>query len=442
TGIKGSAVIQLGRFVCINLIVVLFISCTVLTPAAPTATIVPTRPSTQTPLPSQTPTQVALSPTTALPEKPIALQVRFIHDTTTNPQAMIDIITTTAQLTQQRVTVDVRSPDGTYVLAMDADPSVLPDVWIGSEYDLQQLVRLGVVATDTVPIQVAHYRYIDDALTRNAGVAAQPLALRNYLVSIGNSEFLDTLPDTTADVMSIGASIRGRVRYKMAYSWPEGRWFAMMLDQLGAARELTQTTSILPDEMLMTAFSSLDEMRTLGPRDATTYVESTSDFINWYVPYTIDGDAAIRRYEKYADDLPLRFAAPPIYSASGARLMPAVDVVYAIVPVGLSAQRRADVDVFVRGLQSPNAQTALFRAMRWIPVDRSLIEAGNLADDPLFVALQPFMPVFQTQSYDEITLCRWDAYEQVLPLVLLNTIRVQAGVTAVNNALQACIIEL
>ncbi|MFN5933748.1 MAG: hypothetical protein ACK46D_05565, partial [Roseiflexaceae bacterium] len=65
----------------------------------------------------------------------------------------------------------------------------------------------------------------------------------------------------------------------------------------------------------------------------------------------------------------------------------------------------------------------------------------ELANDPLFIALQPFMPVFQTQLYDEITICRWDAYEQVLPLVLLNTIRIQAGVTAVNNALQACIIE-
>jgi hypothetical protein len=290
-------------------------------------------------------------------------------------------------------------------------------------------------------MRVAHYSYIDDALTRNSGFAVYPLALRNYLVSIGNSEFLDTLPDTTADVMGIGAQIRGRVRYKMAYSWPEGRWFAMMLDQLGAARELTQTTSILPEDMLTTAFSSLDEMRTLGPRDATTYVEATSDFINWYVPYTIDGDTAIRRYEQYADDLLLRFAAPPMYSASGARLMPAVDVVYAIVPAGLSVERRASVDAFVRGLQARDAQTALFRTMRWIPIDRSLIESGAFANDPLFVALQPFMPVLQTQVYDAITICRWDAYEQVLPLVLLNTIRIQAGVTAVNNALQACIIE-
>ncbi|MFN5367543.1 MAG: hypothetical protein ACK5C8_03230 [Roseiflexaceae bacterium] len=433
--------IQLGRLICITIIAAILISCTVLSPAAATATTQPPRPLTQTPLPSQTPTMVALSPTAAVPEKPAALQIRLIHDTTTNPQGMVDIITTTAQLTQQLVTVDVRSPDGTYALALDADPTVVPDVWIGSEYDLQQLIRLGVVATDTVTMRVAHYSYIDDALTRNSGSAVYPLALRNYLVSIGNSEFLDTLPDTTADVMGIGASIRGRVRYKMAYSWPEGRWFAMMLDQLGAARELTQTTSILPEDMLTTAFSSLDEMRTLGPRDATTYVEATSDFINWYVPYTIDGDTAIRRYEKYAEDLPLRFAAPPIYSASGARLMPAVDVVYAIVPAGLSIERRAAVDVFVRGLQARDAQTALFRTMRWIPIDRSLIESGELANDPLFIALQPFMPVFQTQLYDEITICRWDAYEQVLPLVLLNTIRIQAGVTAVNNALQACIIE-
>ena len=215
--------IQLGRLICITIIAAILISCTVLSPAAATATTQPPRPLTQTPLPSQTPTMVALSPTAAVPEKPAALQIRLIHDTTTNPQGMVDIITTTAQLTQQLVTVDVRSPDGTYALALDADPTVVPDVWIGSEYDLQQLIRLGVVATDTVTMRVAHYSYIDDALTRNSGSAVYPLALRNYLVSIGNSEFLDTLPDTTADVMGIGASIRGRVRYKMAYSWPSAR---------------------------------------------------------------------------------------------------------------------------------------------------------------------------------------------------------------------------
>ena len=433
--------IQFGRLVVWGLILVVVVSCAVPPVASPTATLVPTVVPTQTAVPVATATVAVMTPTAEVVTNEGPLQIRLIHDTNNTPQPMVDIITSTAKLAQLDVVVDVRSPDGSYALAALTELQTTPDVWIGSEYDLQQLIRLGVVATDTTALQVAHYSYLDDAMVRNRGYAVHPIGLRNYLVSIGNSQFLDSLPETTADLMSIGASIRGRVRYKMAYSWPEGRWFAMMLDQLGAQTVLTQTNSLLPESMLVTALTSLDELRTLGPRDATTYVEATSDFINWYVPYSIDGDAAIRRYEKYAEDVPLRFAPPPTYSASGQRLMPAVDVVYAIIPKSLLPQRRRDVESLIRGLQTSDAQVTLFTNMRWIPINRGVIESGILAGDPLYVALEPLIPTLTTQAYDEATICRWDAYEQILPLVLLNTIRVPAGATAINTALQACIIE-
>lgn len=416
-------------------------SCAVPPPASPTATLLPTVVATHTPVPVATATVAALTPTVEVVANEGPLQIRLIHDSSNTPQPMVDIITSTAKLAQLDVVVDVRSPDGSYALATLTELQTTPDVWIGSEYDLQQLIRLRVVATDTTALQVAHFPYLDDAIVRNQGYAVHPIGLRNYLVSIGNSQFLDSLPETTADLMSIGTGIRGRVRYKMAYSWPEGRWFAMMLDQLGAQAVLTQTNSLLPESMLVTALTSLDEMRTLGPRDATTYVEATSDFINWYVPFSIDGDGAIRRYEKYAEDVPLRFAPPPTYSASGQRLMPAVDVVYAIIPKSLSPQRRRDVESLIRGLQASEAQVTMFTNMRWIPINRGVIESGVLAVDPLYLALEPLIPSLTTQAYDEATICRWDAYEQILPLVLLNTIRVPAGATAINTALQACIIE-
>lgn len=431
--------IALGRQLTLLLCVWWCVACASNPPVAPTPLPSPVPTASPVPSPLPTATRVAASPTVSADTGPLV--VRIIHADANTPQPLIDIITQTAVLQQIDIIYDVHSPDGTYALAAIPDKAPPVDVWIGTEYDLQQLARLGVVAQTAPALAVPHYAYIDDALQRNATLAAMPIALRNYLVSIGNDEYLDALPDTTAQVLGIGGMIQGRVRYKMAYPWPEGRWFAMMLDQLGAQNVLTQTNSVLPSDMLLTALTSLDEMRVLGPREATTYVEATSDFINWYVPYTIDGDAAIRRYEKYQENLPLIYAPPPTYSASGQRMMPAVDVVYAIIPQSVSAARRARVESFMAALQQPPAQIALFTAMRWIPINQDVMNTGELTASPLFVALMPFIPTLTTQAYDDTTICRWDAYEQVLPLVLLNDIKLQAGVDAINNALQACIIN-
>lgn len=415
------------------------VACTSVEVVAPTATVAPS--STATAIPTTVPTATPVSATVTPVVDNAPLVIRIIHADTNSPQPLVDVITQTAALQKVDITVDVRSPDGTYALATVADIHPSVDVWIGSEYDVQQLVRLGKVAATAPYLEVPHFAYVDTAIQRNATVAVMPIALRNYLVSIGNSEYMNTLPDTTADMMGIAGLIQGRVRYKVAFSWPEGRWFAMMLDQLGASTVLTATQATLPDDMVLTALTSLYELRSLGPRDATTYVDATSDFINWYVPFTIDGDAAVRRYEKYKENLPLRFAPPPTYSASGQRMMPAVDVVYAIIPQSLSPDRRAQVEAFVRSMQQPPTQVALFTQMRWIPVNQRVLEAPELTENPLFVALLPMIPALSTQVYDDITICRWDAYEQVLPLVLLDDIRLQAGVDAINTALQRCIIK-
>lgn len=425
------------RFVSLVVCAVFLSTCTV--PAVVLPTVIPSGTSTRVVTPSITETTTPVPVTPTMPAKQGPLVVRIIQSDANSVQPLVDVITQTAALYQLPVQVDVRSPDGTYALAATTAIADDVDVWIGSEYDVQQLARLQVVAATAPGITVPHFAYIDDAIKRNLALAVMPIALRNYLVSMGNATYLDTLPDTTADLMGISGFIRGRVRYKMAFSWAEGRWFDMLINQLRPNAVLTSSDEALPDDVLLTALTSLYELRTLGPRDATTYVDATSDFINWYVPYTIDGDAAIRRYEKYRDNLELRFAAPPVYAATGERLMPAVDTVYAIISTASDTSRRQKVESFVQALQQTPVQQTIFRSMRWIPINRAVYDAGDLDDDPLYVVLQPFIPVLTTQRYTDAIICRWDAYEKVLPLVLLDTIRLQAGVDAMNNALHECI---
>lgn len=420
------------------LILLSCVACASTPVTSPPATAIPSRvPVTKTAIPATVKPVVTLTPEVVQPQGPLV--IRVVADNSNSIQPIVDIITNTAKLSNIAVTVDPRSPDGTYAIAALPDFDSGVDMWIGTEYDLQQLIRLGVVAESSIAIKVPHYDYVDEAVKRNSTVAVVPIALRNYLVGIGNKEYMDVLPGTTAELMGMSSMIRGKVRYKMAYPWPDGRLFSMMLDQLGASDVLTQTNSTLPADVLAPALKSMVDMRTLGPQDATTYVEATSNFINWYVPYTIDGDTAVRRYEKYKEELPLIFALPPLSSVTGRRMMPAVDVVYAIIPNTVTGERRTSVEAMATALQQPDAQAALFREMRWLPINRNLIESTTLSDDALFVALQPILPNLSTQQYNETVVCRWDAYEQILPLVLLEDIQIQAGVDAINTALQQCI---
>jgi len=406
--------------------------------ATATPTIPPTATLPATPIPA-TATVAPVLTATAVP-LPATLQVRLIQSDNNSPQPLIDVLTQTAALQQLSVSVDARSPDGTYALASTTAAADRVDVWLGTEYDLQQLIKLGVVAANAPPIAVDHYVMYDRAIAHNAQYMVMPIAARNYLVSIANSDLLAAIPDTTTDVMGINNQITGRVRYKMAFSWADGRWFQMLLDQLGASAVLTDTGSILPDEMGLTALQSLLDLRSLGPRDATTYVEATTDFVNWRVPYTIDGDAAIRRYERHPDQLAVKYAPTPLYSASGQRLLPPVDVVYAIIPQAIPPERQAQVIQLIQALQALPAQTALVRTMRWVPLNRGVASSGALPDDALFAVLAPQIDSMTPQFYDDVTICRWDAYEAVLPMVLLRDIPLQNGIDAINNGLRKCLI--
>ena len=406
------------------------------------ATATPTMPPTATIPATPIPATATIAPpaTATVAPLPATLQVRLIQSDNNSPQPLIDVLTQTAALQQLPITVDARSPDGTYALASTTATADRVDVWIGSEYDLQQLIKLGVVAANAPAIAVDHYALYDRAIANNAKYMVMPVAARNYLVSISNSDLLASIPDTTADVMSINNLITGRVRYKMAFSWADGRWFQMLLNQLGASAVLTDTGSILPDEMALTALQSLVDLRTLGPRDATTYVEATTDFVNWRVPFTIDGDAAIRRYERHPDQLTVHFAPAPLYSATGQRLLPPVDVVYAIIPQAIPSERQAQVLQLIQALQAVPAQTELVRTMRWVPLNRGVASSGALSDDALFAVLAPQIDSMTPQFYDDVTICRWDAYEAVLPMVLLRDIPLQNGIDAINNGLRKCLI--
>jgi hypothetical protein len=98
------------------------------------------------------------------------------------------------------------------------------DVWIGTEYDLQQLEKLGVVAANAPAIAVDHYPMYDRAVANNAKYMVMPIAARNYLVSISNSDLLAAIPATTADMMSINNQITGRA-LQNGFFCAEGRWF-------------------------------------------------------------------------------------------------------------------------------------------------------------------------------------------------------------------------
>lgn len=406
------------------------------------ATVTPTLPATATVVATQISATATIAPpaTATAVALPVALQVRVIQSDSNSAQPLIDVLTQTAMLQQLPITVDVRSPDGTYALAATTATTDRVDVWIGSEYDLQQLIRLGVVAPNAPTLGVDHYSLYDSARAHNAQHMVMPIAARNYLVSVANSDLLAAIPDSTADIMSISNLITGRVRYKMAFAWADGRWFQMYLDQLGASVVLTDTGSVLPDDLGLTALQSLVDLRSLGPRDATSYVESTTDFVNWRVPFTIDGDAAIRRYERNPDQLTLVYAPAPLYSTTGQRLRPAVDVVYAIIPQAIPAQRQAQVVQLIQALQAVPSQTELVRTMRWIPLNRGVASSGALVDDALFAVLAPQIDSMSAQFYDDVTICRWNAYEVVLPLVLLRDISLQNGIDAINNGLRQCLI--
>jgi hypothetical protein len=377
---------------------------------------------------------------TATPEptpvqRPLHLQI--INADAMDATPLVQIVERNAAMLGIEVLVSVRSPDGVYALVQAGLRDETVDAWIGHEYDLTQLQALNAIAqTPAPPLTVPHAPLFDEALQTHASLGVVPLAARNYLVSIVNTELLASAPASTAEMMGIGARQLGRTRYRMAFSWPEGRWFATMLDSIGATQTLTSSASLLDPELATIALQSLAELRTLGPRDATTYVEATTDFIWYRVPYTLDTDVAIRRYETYSDTLPIAVAAPPLYTASGARLLAPVDVVYGIKSAWMRADKAVDLDRLLGQLQSQSAQADMVKQLRWLPVNGDA--ASLLRDDAIWPVLQSFIMDVRPQRYDALTICRWDVYESILPFVLLGDMSVSQGVESMNERLPQC----
>ena len=97
------------------------------------APVTPTPPATATIVATAIPATATIAPppTATVAPLPATLQVRVIQSDNNSPQPLIDVLTQTAALQQLPITVDARSPDGTYALASTATDSV--DVWIGNE---------------------------------------------------------------------------------------------------------------------------------------------------------------------------------------------------------------------------------------------------------------------------------------------------------------------
>jgi hypothetical protein len=185
----------------------------------------------------------------------------------------------------------------------------------------------------------------------------------------------------------------------------------------------------------LTTYTSL---RTLGPRDATSYQESIVDFINWRVPYTLDGDAAIRRYAVYSPTLTLSYALPPVYAVAGLPLQPPVDVVSFIRSVHERPGAREAYNTLLNALRDRPAQQQMLTDLRWIPLSAQIFYGADSEAYPEAAILAAIAPQLSAQVYTPTLICRWDAYESILPFVLLREMRIENGVSAIRSAIEAC----
>ncbi len=406
----------------------------------PTQTVIPQRTETATPVP--TPIAVVAVPTgtpqgvTGSAANP--LRIRIIQSDLNSDASLKRIIEEASERADVPVNVDVHTADGAYALAQDAELSQSFDAWIGTEYDVAQL-RLGnSIATDVVPIDEAMYGYARQVIGQHPQLAIHPLAARNYLIGMGNTDLLQPIPISTEEILRIGRNTRGRTRYDMAFAWAEGRWFDAFVALIEPATTSTIASQPPSEETLRQVLGTYTSLRTLGPRAATSYQESIVDFINWRVPYTLDGDAAIRRYAVYSPTLTLSFALPPVYSAVGMPINPPVDVVSFIRAANERPGARDAFNTLLNTLRDRPAQQQLLTALRWIPLSAQAFNGVDTATYPEVTILAAIAPQISAQAYTPALICRWDAYESILPFVLLREMRVEEGVSAMRRAIEAC----
>lgn len=386
------------------------------TTTAPTATTVPS--ATATPMPVDT-----------------TLRVRVIAADSVSYAPMIAIIERAAQAIDADVVVDVRSPDGTLTLQQGYFSDDMVDIWVAGAADMWQLSQVGAVSAAPITTDVPSYPFVAQAMRNAIGGGIAPIAAKNYLISIYNTEILSSAPSTTDQLLSMPGLLI-RPRYRMAYPWAEGRWFDSIMQELQATTVLSDGVQSIDADASTRAMQTLVDLRDIGPRDVTSYVEATTDFLYSRVPYTLDGDAALRRYQVLSETLLLDYALPPLISASNTMWLPPVDVVYAVVPANINAERRSQVLQLVQQLQRREAQDALYEQMRWIPIRNDVLPTK--VDDRLASVLDQVGQLADAQLYDDATICRWDSYEQVLPYALLNVWKVSAAVDALQDLVKAC----
>ena len=410
---------------------------TQLVPIVATATVTPS----VTPVPTSTATPIAVVPTAVMPRGTAQnpLRIRIIQSDLNSSEILQKIIEQSAQEEGISVQVDIHSADGAYALADTQDPAVAVDGWIGTDYDVAQLAQQNAIATDVVSSSPMMYPFVQDSLANHAQYAVYPIAAKNYLIGIANADLLPELPLSTADMMTIDRRTQGRSRYDMAFAWAEGRWFDPLVAALDPAATVTSPVQPPRADALQQALTSLTEIRTLGPREATSYQEAVTDFVNWRVQYTLDGDAALRRYEQYSQTLTLAFAPPPLYSITETPINPPVDVVSLIAAPSSDTTTLQALQTLRTTLQGSTTQGAFVTQLYWVPIAPQTYTQIDITNNPTSGILRTIAPTFRAQSYSAATLCRWDAYEAVLPFVLLREQSIAAGVDALSTALQDCL---
>jgi len=392
-----------------------------------TATQVPpTQVPTATPIPLPTSTTIPIDTT---------IRIRVIAADTDSYQPLVAIIERAALDIDLDVVVDIRSPDGALALHQGVITGDVVDLWLANSFDLWQLAQIGAVSAAPITSDVPLYPFATQGMAVAPVQGIAPLAAQNYLIGIYNTEILSSAPTTTTQLQAMPGLLI-RPRYRMAYAWAEGRWFDEIMQQMTATTVITDGVQTIDRDATITAVQTLVDLRSLGPRGATSYIESITDFLYSRVPYTLDGDAALRRYGVLSETLLLDYALPPLITASDTLWLPDVDVVYAAVPAEITPTRRTQVLALIQQLQKREVQGALFREMRWIPVRNDVLP--TLTDDRLAIVLNQVGQLVDAQRYDEAIICRWDSYEQVLPFALLKVWRIDAVVTALESALATC----
>ncbi len=422
---------------CLVMLVILS-SCSFGRPAQPQTTTTPHIVPSASPYNTQTP--IASSPTpmpvpTSTLDEVQPITIRVIAPDTSSYEPMITILNSVAADANIDVVVDIRTPDGAFALQQGVLPDDRVDLWVASSYDLWQLIQLDAVSQEPIANDVPLYASLVQRQTFHAMYGIAPIAMQNYFIGIYNTDILSQAPTTLSQLQSMPGLVI-RPRYRVAHAWAEGRWFDALMQQFDATRVLTDGVQSIDSDATTAAMQTVVDLRSLGPRDVTSYVESTTDFYNSRVPFTLDGDAALRRYNVISDSLILDYTLPPVIDSTNTTWLPAVDVMYAIIPANVRDERRADVVTLIRGLLARDVQRSLFSSMRMIPARNDVL--SQITDDRLATVLHEVAQQAEVQRYDDATICRWDAYEQVLPFALLKIWRVPVAVESLADLVAKC----